>query len=379
MKSEFEDKKKLGLLVSYFLSRCDAKAVSALGYSNFTEAFRQLGDLLNENPNNIKNMRDEFDPYFPNSRRGWYQRPLRASRQEIFDEFAQYSDVQLTNYVLGIINTLRKSYKNMDYEDYLKDLGALIRQSTIHYNQDFVWQDVELTKEFKEAYEEYLDGNNWKIEFFNSTSVITTPMSKNIFVPNQWFAIAAYAVGVYSELKKYKFYLERVSDSQKQRLEAYAKLLRDKTIDVNKDAFIASGEKLFFMECHDEEAAHKASKRLWRFATDYSWWSGQKTIDRTDFHLSVVLNMLNLVAASQSYVGDIVNAYGSDDHLKAITKNLDSFTTNLVGPTYDIQIHSEDSAQLYGELREDTPVYGDKKPSHKISISAESLKKIGGK
>ena len=60
----------------------------------------------------------------------------------------------------------------------LKDLSSLITQTTIHYNEDFKWQDVELTSEFKDAYEEYLDRNNWKIEFFNATSVITTSTSK---------------------------------------------------------------------------------------------------------------------------------------------------------------------------------------------------------
>ena len=86
----------------------------------------------------------------------------------------------------------------------------MITQTTIHYNEDFKWQDVELTSEFKDAYEEYLDRNNWKIEFFNATSVITTSTSKNIFVPNQWFAMASYAVGVYSELFKYKEYFEHI-------------------------------------------------------------------------------------------------------------------------------------------------------------------------
>lgn len=52
----------------------------------------------------------------------------------------------------------------------LKDLSSLITQTTIHYNEDFKWQDVELTSEFKDAYEEYLDRNNWKIEFFNAKS-----------------------------------------------------------------------------------------------------------------------------------------------------------------------------------------------------------------
>ena len=89
------DKKRKGLIVAYYLSRCNMNAVLSLGYKSFREAFQGIGDILNENPNNIKNMRDEFDPYFDNGRRGWYQRELRASRKEIFDEFANYSNQDL--------------------------------------------------------------------------------------------------------------------------------------------------------------------------------------------------------------------------------------------------------------------------------------------
>ena len=71
-----DDKKRKGLILAYYLSRCNEQAVKALGYKSFVEAFKGLGNLINENPNNIKNMRDEFDPYFENGRQGWYQRPL---------------------------------------------------------------------------------------------------------------------------------------------------------------------------------------------------------------------------------------------------------------------------------------------------------------
>lgn len=367
-------KKRIGLIISYYLSRCDMKAVKALGYKNFTEAFNGIGDLINENPNNLKNMRDEFDPYFPNARSGWYQRPLRASRQEIFDELSVYSDTQVEKLVKQLLGLVKEG-STMENMDILRDLGKLIRESTIHYNQDFVWQDVELTNEFKDAYAEYLDKNNWRIEYFNSTSVITSPSTKNIFVPNQWFVIASYAVGVYSELTRYKEYLSKVSDMCHQKLAFYAKQLRDDTNSVNKQKFLDTGKNILYLECHNEKSAERAAKRLWRFATDYSWWSGQKTIDRGDFHMSVVLNMLNLVNASQGYVGDIVNAYGSDNHLKTLTKRLDSFTTNMEGITYDIQLSGSDNSDI-DSIIIDVPAA--KNNSHRISISAESIKKIGG-
>jgi hypothetical protein len=51
--------------------------------------------------------------------------------------------------------------------------------------------NIELTQEFKEAYEEYFEHNKAKIEYNTATSIITKATSKNIFVPNQWFVMAS--------------------------------------------------------------------------------------------------------------------------------------------------------------------------------------------
>ena len=102
----------------------------------------------------------------------------------------------------------------------------------------------------------------------------------------------------------------------------------------------------------------------------------RQTIDRGDFYLSVVLSMLNLVNASQGYVGEIVNAYGSDDQLKRLTRNLSSFTTNMDGETYDIAFEEEIISRK-GEDKEPELVKGPTRS--KISISQNSITKIGGK
>lgn len=52
-----------GLVLSYCLSRCNDSALKALGYRTFIEAFSEIGKIIGENPNNIRNMRDEFDPF----------------------------------------------------------------------------------------------------------------------------------------------------------------------------------------------------------------------------------------------------------------------------------------------------------------------------
>lgn len=369
-------KKQAVIIVSYYLSRSNMKAVRELGYTSFTEAFQKIGDIIGENPNNIKNIRDEFDPYFDNGRRGWYQRTLSASRQKVFDEMASYTDEQIGKIVKDILHK-KVGENSMKDNVILKDLSSLIRQSSVHYNQDFTWQDIELTQEFKDAYEEYLISNKTRIEYNIATSVITTSTSKYIFVPNQWFVMASFAVGVYSELLRYKSYLEKVSILQNEKLDEYAKKLRDQTHSVDKAAFIEASKSVLQVENDGVYDIEKAAARLWRFATDYSWWSGQKTVDRGDFYYSVVLNMLNLVNASQGYVAEIVNAYGSNPKLLSLTKDLGNFTVNLEGITYDIPIVEENT--FYYKVGETEHPISSTPTKHSITISANSLKKIGGK
>ena len=98
-----EQARRSALVCAYFLSRLDRKGIALLGYETATQAMREIGNIIGENPNNIKNMREEFDPQFPNPRVGWYQRPMRPSRQVVFDELAQYTDEELLAYVRQIL------------------------------------------------------------------------------------------------------------------------------------------------------------------------------------------------------------------------------------------------------------------------------------
>ena len=91
------------LTVAYYLSRVDKEALKQLGYPNYAEAFKKLAAILDQKASTIKNMRDEFDPYFDNGRKGWYQRELRGTRKEVFDMYASVSDRKLTELVKDIL------------------------------------------------------------------------------------------------------------------------------------------------------------------------------------------------------------------------------------------------------------------------------------
>jgi hypothetical protein len=75
------------ILTGLFLSKYDAAGVRKLGFKSFLEAFNVIGYAMGEKPASIKNYRDEFDPLFPNKRRGWHKRPTRQYCLKVFDEY----------------------------------------------------------------------------------------------------------------------------------------------------------------------------------------------------------------------------------------------------------------------------------------------------
>jgi len=76
------------ILVGLYLSRFDEKGLQTLGFDGAKQAFNILGYAIGSKPASIKNYRDEFDPYFPNSRKGWHKRAIREYCKKILDDFS---------------------------------------------------------------------------------------------------------------------------------------------------------------------------------------------------------------------------------------------------------------------------------------------------
>ena len=118
--SENDDEKEVkldeSLTVAYFLSRRNQEGVKELGYSNMAEAIREMSILLDQKYATIKNMRDEFDPYFDNGRVGWYQRPLSKSRKVVYDYYSDKTDEQLLHDVHQILRSKKGLVKEQQEE-----------------------------------------------------------------------------------------------------------------------------------------------------------------------------------------------------------------------------------------------------------------------
>lgn len=133
---DLETNRKFALIVSYYLSKFDRKALQCLGYTTFNRAFEDIGFKLNVPPNTIKNMRENFDPLHPNGRVGWYQRELSPSRLDVVEKFSHFSEDALTGIVKEILNegnTLTSKSSLDAYKSVINNEEADIISSTRSY------------------------------------------------------------------------------------------------------------------------------------------------------------------------------------------------------------------------------------------------------
>src|SRR5271166_2654434 len=75
------------ILTGLYLAKYDSIGVRRLGFQSFAEAYNVIGYALGSKPASIKNYRDEFDPLFPNQRRGWHKRKIREYCLRILEAY----------------------------------------------------------------------------------------------------------------------------------------------------------------------------------------------------------------------------------------------------------------------------------------------------
>lgn len=170
----------------------------------------------------------------------------------------------------------------------LRNLQQIYSLAAGRFNQ-YEGKDFVLPEVFKEQVKEI---NSNLITYNKYSAIIETRGNQNgvlnIFLPNQWFYIASYFTDFYNELQRYK--KEALKVVSKERL----KVLNGSTLTQREEILL---QQLSLSE--------QSKSYLRRFITDYSWWSGAKTIDRGDFYVSPILNSARLVNASQTFVADL--------------------------------------------------------------------------
>jgi hypothetical protein len=91
------------ILAGLYLSKYDSLGLKRLGFGSFVEAFNIIGYALGSKPASIKNYRDEFDPLFPNRRKGWHKRATRSYCVRILEQYKSLDIESFTSLVKSLV------------------------------------------------------------------------------------------------------------------------------------------------------------------------------------------------------------------------------------------------------------------------------------
>lgn len=204
----------------------------------------------------------------------------------------------------------------------LKNLNELSMRLKQNYYENFVNTEIEFTERQKELLTQCLFDDNKRIVFKKYTSEITSATEQKIYMPNQWFILASFFVEYVAELEKYKNILIGISAdyhtvASGAKFMDYIKECKKLTPD-QLDEGLTNRLQIALDTTSDVEYMIK-------FLTSYDWWGGSKTIDRGDYFVSPVLNMLNVINVNHSIIPNLTYKYTKFNEIYQELKSLQSF------------------------------------------------------
>lgn len=104
------------ILAGLYFAKFDNIGLRKLGFDTFVQAFNIIGAAVGVRPASVKNYRDEFDPLFPNGRRGWRLRPTRKYCKAVFDTFSGLGLNEFSNLLKAVV------YKEHDLDLLVEDV-----------------------------------------------------------------------------------------------------------------------------------------------------------------------------------------------------------------------------------------------------------------
>lgn len=189
----------------------------------------------------------------------------------------------------------------------LTNLNELGERLKARYLTEYKDVEIEMTDEFKEKYKEAIK-ERFDVVFHKYSATLTVKSTKlKIYLPNQWFTMAAFMCEYHIKIIEYKHALEDIERLNENKItnkvfwELVVKQKGQKLIDeplktLLEKAFVDDIQSLEFMKC---------------FLTDFKWWSGGKSVDRHDYYISPVLQLLGVVNATQTFISDISYTYAT--------------------------------------------------------------------
>lgn len=119
------------ILAGLYLSKYDSVGLKKLGFESFIEAFNVIGYALGGKPASIKNYRDEFDPLFPNRRKGWHKRPAREYCLKVFKEYKDMDLETFTGLIKSFVGYDENAWSEMEANERKGDSGSFFAKRLI--------------------------------------------------------------------------------------------------------------------------------------------------------------------------------------------------------------------------------------------------------
>jgi hypothetical protein len=166
------------ILAGLYLSKFDSDGVRHLGFSSFIEAFNVIGLALGVRPASVKNYRDEFDPLFPNTRKGWHKRPTREYCRAVYETFGGLALPKFTNLLKAII------YREHDLEVLMEQVDRKEGEDRSFAKRLITGQAAE--QYFKSNYKEIKTFKDFELE---DTTRLGCGFDFRLFSPSVYYGI----------------------------------------------------------------------------------------------------------------------------------------------------------------------------------------------
>jgi hypothetical protein len=114
--SRIPNREKL-ILAGIYLSKFGSIGLKKLGFRTYAEAYNVVGYALGSRPSSIKNYRDEFDPIFPNARKGWHKREIREYCKKVLDEYEKLDFVSFTGLIKSFVGQDENAWSTFQTTD----------------------------------------------------------------------------------------------------------------------------------------------------------------------------------------------------------------------------------------------------------------------
>ena len=216
----------------------------------------------------------------------------------------------------------------------LRDLNKLAKEVVENFNLNFNPSDCKIPQAFKDKVKSL---KSFSL-VYNDYSVIVKgngTSSKDAYIPNQTFYMASFFIEYWYELSKYRKKVISIVSESGLPTNEFTPFFTHEREEGKKD--IANGTDKFVKMLDDIDYQEEDREYLIKFVTDYSWWSGNKTIDRNDFFNSSVLSIMGLSAAANSTMGLIVDHLTQNPDDNQLLLNQGGVTHIKINTTYPLQ------------------------------------------